>query len=147
MAAIVVVVPLIGCGILVLAVTAHDRAEKSVTVAEKTEPAPMASAAQPRAAPANDRLEVETIILTRFGFEPNEITRHEDEFLLSVENRSEVGDVDLHLDKLAGNRVHQQQVTKERPDWREFFKLEPGDYALTETSHPDWVCKIRITPR
>jgi hypothetical protein len=147
MAAIVVVIPLIGCGILVFAVTAHDRAEKSASAVEKTKPALMASAAQPRSAPATDPLSVENIILTRFGFEPNEIIRNEDEFLLSVENRSEVGDVDLHIDKVAGSRLHQQQVAKERPDWREFFKLEPGDYVLTEASHPDWICKIKITPR
>lgn len=95
----------------------------------------------------DERLEVENIILTRFGFEPNSITRSSTKFLLSVENRSPADDIELHLDSIAGIRLHQQQVASERPDWRDFFTLEPGDYVLSEANHPDWVCKIKITAR
>lgn len=93
----------------------------------------------------NDNLEVANIILTRFGFEPNTITRSSTKFLLSVENRSPLGDIELHLDRVAGLRLHQEQVAKERPEWRDFFTLEPGDYVLSEAGHPDWVCNIKIT--
>lgn len=90
-------------------------------------------------------IRVETVILTRFGFEPNSIVRPRTEFILFVENRSEVADVDLRVDRVAGNRVHQQHIPKERPDWNNLFKLEPGDYVLTEANHPDFTCAIRIT--
>ena len=110
-------------------------------------PSPTSNPSRAPRTSGEDRLEVENIILTRFGFEPNSITRSSAEFLLSVENRSPVGDIELHLDSAAGRRLHQQQVASERPDWRDFFTLEPGDYVLSEANHPDWVCKIRITAR
>jgi hypothetical protein len=133
----------------VLADTLNTTATTGTTTfrpSPKSNPNPAPIIGQTAVPVPGEKVEVESIILTRFGFEPKEITRSSATFLLSVVNRSQVGDVDLHLDRVAGNRIHEQQVSKEKADWRDFFKLEPGDYLLTETSHPEWVCRIKITP-
>lgn len=132
---------------LVSAVSADRLNTAATSDTPPVRPSPKSNAGPAPRASTDDPLEVENIILTRFGFEPNSITRSSAEFLLSVENRSPLGDIELHLDRVAGFRLHQQQVAKERPDWRDFFTLEPGDYVLSEANHPDWVCKIRITAR
>ena len=137
---------LIGCTVVVLAVRAYDsETHKPPSAAEKPEPVRITSPGRLASVPLSDVIRVENVILTRFGFEPSSIVRSQAEFILFVENRSEVGDVDLRLDRVAGNRVHQQHVPKERPDWRDLFKLEPGDYILTEANHPTFTCNIRIT--
>ena len=153
---------LTACVLLTVVARVHNRADaKSLVSAVPTDrrnttatsgtipgwPSPKSNPNPAARASTNDRLEVETIILTRFGFEPNSITRPSTKFMLNVENRSPADDIELHLDRVAGGRLHQQQVAKERPDWRDFFTLEPGDYVLSESSHPDWVCKIKITAR
>jgi hypothetical protein len=144
---VIVVSGLMICAALGLAVRAYTRPPTTSALPgnDAKEPAVMESAL-PHTAHTPEDLEVENFILTRFGFEPEQITRSKEDFLLSVENRSGVGDVELHLHKLAGNRVHQKLVPKERPDWQELFSLPPGEYVLTEASHPDWQCHITITP-
>jgi hypothetical protein len=144
--ALISVTLLIGCTVVLLSARAHDSGKHDPrSAAEKPELVRIISTSRGPSVAANDVIRVETVILTRFGFEPNSIVRSHGEFILFVENRSEVGDVDLRLDKVAGNRVHQQHVPKERPDWDNLFKLEPGDYILTETNHPNFTCDIRIT--
>jgi len=144
--AILSVTLLICCTVVVLAVRAHDgRTHKPGSATAKPESVRTTSTGQVTSVPENDVIRVETVILTRFGFEPNSIVRPRTEFILFVENRSEVADVDLRVDRVAGNRVHQQHIPKERPDWNNLFKLEPGDYVLTEANHPDFTCAIRIT--
>ena len=93
------------------------------------------------------RLQAQLITLRPFGFEPKQITRSEGRFLLMVDNRSGLREMSLRLDRVAGNRLHEVRVPRERLDWREFFELTPGRYTLTEANHPDWVCDITITPR
>ena len=154
-ASISAVVLLMGCILTVARVPNRGRSKFPVSVEKPTEAATTkpprdsesaSNSAASRADSATGRLEVESIILTRFGFEPDNITRSQAEFMLSVENRSPADDIELHLDNVAGSRLHQQQVAKERPDWRNFLILPPGDYVLTEAKHPDWQCKIKITP-
>lgn len=154
-ASISAVVLLMGCILTVARVRKPGESkfpvsmEKPAEAATAKPPRVSTSASNSAAARADSStgpLEVESIILTRFGFEPDNITRSQAEFMLSVENRSPASDIELHLDNVAGTRLHQQQVAKERPDWRGFFTLQPGDYVLSEANHPEWQCKIRITP-
>jgi hypothetical protein len=39
------------------------------------------------------------------------------------------------------------RMAKGRLAWRQLVNLSPGDYVLTEATHPDLVCRITITPR
>ena len=143
---LIAVLSMLCCAVLTFVVGAYNRTANPVSSFDYPKEALSAGPASPPSRSTDERLEAQVIVLTRFGFEPNQIVRPQDEFLLAVENRSEVGDVDLHLDKVAGNRIHHQYVPRTKPDWQDFFRLEPGDYVLTESNHPDWICTIRITP-
>jgi hypothetical protein len=52
-----------------------------------------------------------------------------------------------HLDRLDGNRFHQVRMPKGRIRWNPLLDLPPGDYVLGEQNHPDWVCRIKLTPK
>jgi hypothetical protein len=90
------------------------------------------------------RLDVENVILTRFGFEPSEISRSQGPFLLNVENRSQIGDVDYFLDRASGGRIQQRHVPRQKLDWHDVLLLPPGEYVLAVASNPKWRCMITI---
>lgn len=96
------------------------------------------------------RVEVEILSIQPNGFEPSQITRSSGRFLLAIDNRAEIEDLTLRL-----NRVSRFQepalldvtIPRERLNLDEYINLPPGDYALTEANHPDWICHITITAR
>jgi hypothetical protein len=114
-----------------------------------------AASLPPKAAPptalndasAQERVETVLVTITRFGFEPRELTRPQGRFFLEVDNRSELSEVDLRLNVEHGNRLHRKRVPREQLDWIEPLDLRPGRYTLTEANHPEWVCPITITAR
>jgi hypothetical protein len=93
------------------------------------------------------RIETELVTIRRHGFEPQEITRPADPFILAVENRSGLEEVTLRLDRAAGNRLKEVNIPRGKLNWRDAFDLPPGSYVLTEANHPDWVCSITITAK
>ena len=97
-------------------------------------------------APGEKSVEVEIVKLTRFGFEPSQITRPNSQFLLSVLNRYVDGVAELRLDRVGGPNIRQQAVPVEQLNWYDTLELEPGDYVLTEANHPEWTCTITIFP-
>lgn len=105
-----------------------------------------AAPAAKREGAAQERVEVELITLRPSGFDPPGITRPRGKFILSVENRSGAHEVDLRLDREAGERQHQTRLTRGRLRWGKMVDLPPGRYVLSEANHPDWVCRITITP-
>lgn len=92
------------------------------------------------------RIEGEIITISRGGFEPTEITRPKGRFAVFVENRSGLEGVTLRLDRIAGNRLRDVNVPRDKLDWDDVLDLTPGQYVITEAGHPDWVCTITITP-
>jgi hypothetical protein len=97
----------------------------------------------PKAEPLGQLL----ITIRPTGFDPPEITHAKGEILLSVDNRSGLQAVDLRLESEQGNRLNTKRVPRENLDWRELVNLNPGTYLLKEASHPNWVCRIRITSK
>jgi hypothetical protein len=97
--------------------------------------------------PTAVRIETELVTIRRHGFEPQEITRPADPFILAVENRSGLEEVTLRLDRAAGNRLKEVNIPRGKLNWRDAFDLPPGSYVLTEANHPDWVCSITITAK
>jgi hypothetical protein len=97
--------------------------------------------------PTTVRIETELVTIRRHGFEPQEITRPADPFVLAVENRSGLEEVALRLDRADGNRLKEVNVPRKKLNWRDAFDLPPGRYVLTEANHPDWVCNITITAK
>ena len=91
------------------------------------------------------RVEAELVTITERGFEPAKIRRPPGIFQLVVDNRSVLPEVALRLDRESGGRLHEVRVPREQLDWEQMLTLTPGSYALTEASHPQWVCHIVIT--
>ncbi len=92
-----------------------------------------------------ERVETELITIFAKGFEPAEITRPAGKFILAVDNRSGIEDVELRLDRQEGGRVHAVRVRRTAPEWRATVDLRPGVYVLSEAGHPSWICRLTIT--
>jgi hypothetical protein len=56
-------------------------------------------------------------------------------------------EIELQLDRVAGNRLHKTRIPRETLDWIEVIDLSPGEYILTETGHSNWSCRFTIRPR
>lgn len=95
----------------------------------------------------SSRLEAEHIVLTRRGFEPSTIRRPDGRVILMVDNRSGLPEIELQLDRVAGNRLLKTRISRETLDWIEVIDLTPGEYILTETGHPNWSCRFTISAR
>ncbi|MBS1786918.1 MAG: hypothetical protein JST85_04315 [Acidobacteria bacterium] len=102
------------------------------------------------AAQTEARLETELITVRRFGFDPPAIKRPAGDFQFFITNRSQSRELALTLSRVEGNRpsdkVKDVGFRKGQVKWVERFNLPPGDYVLTEASHPDWKCTITLTP-
>ena len=107
-----------------------------------TLPAPAA----PQGGPSSRPLQGETVVIRPWGFEPDEISRPQSQFVLRVDNRSGLDEVSLRLDGQSGGSVRAAAVPRSKLDWRDTLDLPPGTYLLKEAGHPGWECKITITP-
>jgi hypothetical protein len=142
-----VVASLVGAALALLAALAgvvaarRSSAPPAFSAVVKTAPA---STLPQRTRPIAD-FEAELITITPHGFEPREITRPQGRFLLLIDNRSGVAATALALTSEAGMRTHEMRVPREEPNWSEVVELPPGQYVLTEASHPRWSCRITIT--
>jgi hypothetical protein len=99
------------------------------------------------ARPAVSSPEAILITFQPYGFEPSEASLKAAPFLLAVDNRSGVREPVFRVNRVAGGRLHEVRMAKGRLAWRQLVNLSPGDYVLTEATHPDLVCRITITPR
>ena len=95
---------------------------------------------------AKERVEGEIIAISPHGFEPAEITRPHKHFVLVIDNRSGLPEVNLRIDRERGNRLREARVPRENRHWSDDLDLEPGRYVLSEATHPQWICHITITP-
>jgi hypothetical protein len=78
-------------------------------------------------------------------FEPAEITRQvSGQFLLAIENRSGIEDLDLKLSKQGGEVVREIHFSSRLLDWRGVVDLAPGQYVITEAKHSAWGCRITV---
>lgn len=105
-----------------------------------------AIALPPQDGAGRERVAAEVIRLTPNGFEPSEVTRPKGRFILHVENSTMLTDISLALSRKAGGRERESRLVKKRK-WVEMIDLPPGQYLLTEASHPSWTCQINITPQ
>jgi len=86
------------------------------------------------------------ITLTRFGFEPEQVTVQSGRCLLSLRNRSGTEDITLQLTAQAGERLTSTRFRTGRRRLEQVLNLTPGAYVLTEASHPQWLFKLTVTP-
>ena len=95
---------------------------------------------------AEERLEAELVVVGARGFEPAEITRPARPFLLLVDNRSGLEQVQVRVERVAGReRLHDVGLSRKNYSWNTLLRLPPGEYVLTEAGHPNWVCRLTLT--
>lgn len=109
-----------------------------------TEKSASAVSALPQGAP-QEAMEAELITVLPNGFEPAEIRRPAGKFLLAIDNRSGLPEINLSLVRVAGNLVQDLRIRREKPDLRKVVELGPGAYLLTEANHPGWIGRLIIT--
>lgn len=105
-----------------------------------------AKTAPPDQSRKKQRLGYELITLTRFGFEPSQITRRGGHFFLAIENRSATRNLTIRIDPEHGNRVREVVQPADQLDWTDEMKLPPGRYRISTSDQPDRVCHLTITP-
>jgi hypothetical protein len=91
-------------------------------------------------------LEVELITLRPDGFEPSEITRPKDQFVLFIDDRSGREDTSLVLQRVQGERVKDVKINRKKSEWYNLLDLAPGTYVLHDTGNPELQCQITILP-
>ena len=136
----------IACGLtIILGLLAVATAGRAVFEYRKSPPnEPVRSAVQSRASPP---VPAHVLVLRPMGFEPAEVSWPKERFFLAIENHTNVSDITLNLDRELGGRVKEVKLKTRRERAAGIFDLPPGNYLLTETNHPGWVCRITITPR
>jgi hypothetical protein len=123
---------------------AEDEKSSEPSIAEAI--ASTSSAFPPvQADPQNQKIEAEIITIRPTGIEPTTITRPKGPFILRVEDRSGLKEVEVQLSVDRGGRVFQVKASRERADWSRLVDPPPGRYVLTEVNHPEWTCTITIT--
>lgn len=137
------------CGAALLAAKVHGNREApnsqvAVAVSGSVYAQPQPSAVP--ALPGGDKLEGVLITIRPSGFDPRSISRTAERFTLMVDNRSGLDAVTLRLDREGGSRLHDVFVPRQQLDWVQGVDLSPGEYLLSEASHPDWICRITIRP-
>jgi hypothetical protein len=106
--------------------------------------------AGPQNNPKDDPLIVEEFTLRPTGFYPARLTRSKGKFLLVVNNRTGLEEIDIAISREVGNgpreKLKDVKVHRKLLDWNDVFDLNPGTYVVTEASNPKWVCRISVTP-
>ena len=92
-------------------------------------------------------LRVLLVAIRPSGFEPKEITLPAGDYLVVVRNRSGSDEFDLRLERNTGQILREVPARRFKRDWKQILQLTPGNYVIRETNHPDWICRITITPR
>lgn len=100
---------------------------------------------EPQNKPEPSGYHVELITLRPQGFFPSEIRRPAGRFILGIDNRTGLKDVELSLIKETGNKEREVRISRNKPDWRGVVNLTPGHYELREATHSEWVCRIILT--
>jgi len=95
----------------------------------------------------SEGIQVELIMVRSNGFEPTQVTRPKGPVVFAVVNRSGLSDLTFALSKEHGNRVHDFRHRQHLLDTRELMDLSPGEYILSEQSHPTWACHLTVTPQ
>ena len=80
------------------------------------------------------------------GFEPAEIKVSAGEYLFVLTNRSGLDEIDVGVALENGEPLGHGNVRSRRKDWKQRIKLTPGVYVLSESSHPEWTCRVVVEP-
>lgn len=91
-------------------------------------------------------LEVELITLLPGGFEPSELVRYQDLFVLFVDDRSGKENTSLVLQRVNGERLRPVNLNRKKSQWHDVVDLSPGTYVLQDANNAELRCQITILP-
>lgn len=97
-------------------------------------------------------IETELVTIRPYGFVPAAITRPAGDFILVIDDRGQKSqDLALALSRVQSDKPKEKikdvDFKRGKVNWIDRFNLPPGEYILTEANHPEWQCKITLTPR
>ena len=92
-----------------------------------------------------DPVEV-SVTLKSTGFHPSEVLIPAERFQLSLDNRTGIQELVLRMATADGTQLREMQLGGAGGDWSEMFELQAGNYILSEASHKDWVCRLKVKP-
>jgi hypothetical protein len=131
--------------LVVLAAFGFGRSKANrVLITQSNSVHPTASAAMVLQGVSSVGLDAEHITLRSTGFEPNEIGRPAGRFLLAIDNVTGMGQMSFRLLDQSGALLRDFPANG-RFRLRQVVDLPAGRYALVESKHPNWVCRITIT--
>ena len=105
------------------------------------------------------RVEVEVVVLTPEGFQPSGIMRGLGPFILQVDNRTGIEEIEVTVSQQGGNidgptggggpgggggMIDSATIGGGQIDWNSEYDLSSGMYLLGVTGHPEWGCQIII---
>ena len=82
------------------------------------------------------------IKLTASGFVPGEVQHAAGTFGIAVENATLPGEYTLQLKAEDGTVLKEVHVQKGSSAWS--VTLQAGQYTLTETQNPQWICRLNV---
>ena len=99
-------------------------------------------------------VKVVSLTVTPAGFSPTELTLPEGLYLLDINNRSGVAELNLQFGELNARKLKETKPVKDKQgrivklqDFRGLFDLQNGKYTITEANHPKWVVELKVTPK
>lgn len=128
---------------LILARLDHG-SSKSVHPSDPKAASGMMAQSQGRRSPV--QYETEVVTITPTGFEPGEITRAKGPFILAIENRSGLDEVEFYFERETGSRLDLRLSRKRKLAWHEVMDLSPGNYILRAVDYNDWRFTLSVTP-
>lgn len=138
------VVAIVGLSMIVLGVRARL---KTQVIGEASTPAKIPEPIAVQSKSPATRIQSHVITLRPGGFDPPEVIWQKGQFFLMINNRSNVNEITLLLERQSGGRVKEIKSRMRKERSAGVFDLPPGDYLLTEANHPQWICRIKISPQ
>ncbi|MEW6737150.1 MAG: hypothetical protein AB1489_38050 [Acidobacteriota bacterium] len=98
------------------------------------------------AAQAEGEKQLIVIYSTPEGFEPAEVTAHAGESIVMILNRSGIKDLTYSVTLQQGQSPIFSATTELGSSALGNLSLTAGEARVTEATHPEWSCRINVTP-
>ena len=92
---------------------------------------------------ATSDIKVVLVNLRPEGCEPEELQLSAGEYLFIARNRTGLDELNLRLIR-ENQQIAGGKIPALRKDWKQRLKLTPGTYQLTESTQPEWICRIVV---
>jgi hypothetical protein len=86
------------------------------------------------------------LALLPHGFETTEMQLNAGEYTFIIGNRTGLWEVDVRVHREGEGRVGEATVGGRKRNWKQRFKLTPGNYIVSANDNPNWTCRIEVRP-